>query len=74
MAMAAAGVLQIPVAVYLLCKSNRMTPSGLILDITACAPTWYIRRRTAALLNCLCMHAACVRVRDMIVTYTYLTT
>ncbi|CAD6243996.1 unnamed protein product [Miscanthus lutarioriparius] len=30
-------MLQIPVAIYLLCKSNRMTPSALILDISVCA-------------------------------------
>ena len=33
----AGGMLQIPVAIYLLCKSNRMTPSALILDISVCA-------------------------------------
>ncbi|XP_066381033.1 CASP-like protein 4D1 [Miscanthus floridulus] len=33
----AGGVLQIPVAVYLLCKSKRMTPSSLILDFSVCA-------------------------------------
>ncbi|AQK71877.1 uncharacterized protein [Zea mays] len=33
----AAGVLQIPVSVYLLCMSKRVTPSALILDISLCA-------------------------------------
>ena len=33
----ASGVLQSPVAVYLLCKSKRITPSSLVLDISLCA-------------------------------------
>lgn len=33
----AGSLLQIPVAVYLLCKSKRMTPSTLILDASAYA-------------------------------------
>ena len=49
----ASGVLQIPVAVYLLCKSKRMTPSSLILDFSVCADvvhTPHVITRVAAVL------------------------
>lgn len=49
MAMAAGGVLQIPVVVYLLCKSNRMTPSGLILDISLCANVVHVTNAATAI-------------------------
>jgi hypothetical protein len=49
----AGGVLQVPVAVYLLCKSKRMTPSALVLDISLCADV--VRRMHVT--RCSCAYA-----------------